>query len=153
MSKQELYRQLILKHYKNPVNIGLEKNNPHACLSQQKNVSCGDEITLQVTFEKNKIVNIRYELQGCSILVASASLMSIHLKNTTLEESIEQINHFLNLIENKPFDKTVLKKELHILENVTHFPGKFKCASMPWTLLLKMIQEQKNTLLNRKSFD
>ncbi|XXP77134.1 MAG: Fe-S cluster assembly sulfur transfer protein SufU [Lettuce witches'-broom phytoplasma] len=150
MSKQELYRQLILKHYKNPANIELEKNNPHAYLSQKKNVSCGDEITLQVTLEKNKIVNIRYELQGCSILVASASLMSIHLKNTTLEESIEQINHFLNLLENKPFDKKVLKKELHILENVTHFPGKFKCASMPWTLLLKMIQERQNTLLAPK---
>ncbi|WEK82632.1 MAG: iron-sulfur cluster assembly scaffold protein [Candidatus Phytoplasma pruni] len=150
MSKQELYRQLILKHYKNPANIGLEKNNPHAYLSQQKNFSCGDEITLQVTLEKNKIVNIRYELQGCSILVASASLMSIHLKNNTLEESIEQINNFLNLLENKPFDKKVLKEELHILENVIHFSGKFKCASMPWVLLLKMIQKRKNTLLAPK---
>jgi nitrogen fixation NifU-like protein len=150
MSKQELYRQLILKHYKKPSNMGLDRNkSSDYFLSQHKNVSCGDEITLQVFFSNNNILNIRYELQGCSILIASASLMSIHLKDNTLEESIQQINHFINMLQNKPFDKKVLKEEFHIFKNVTHFPGKFKCASMPWTLLLKIIQKQQNTIIEK----
>ncbi|WP_284928401.1 Fe-S cluster assembly sulfur transfer protein SufU [Candidatus Phytoplasma sp. AldY-WA1] len=140
----QLYRDLIIKHYRNPFNKGLIKNNEliHYCVMKEKNISCSDEIILQVKFENKDIVDIKYEVQGCAILTASASLMSIYLKKNDLILAIKKIKHFCNMLKNEIFDPQLLDEELLVFETIKDFPGRFKCASMPWKLLLQMINIQ-----------
>ncbi|MFR0368014.1 Fe-S cluster assembly sulfur transfer protein SufU [Candidatus Phytoplasma palmae] len=142
MKINELYRSLILKHYKNPLNRGLLKNNlKNYFFSEEKNLSCGDEIVIQILFNERKIIDIRYEVEGCSILIASSSLMSVILKNVYIENAIQQINNFCNMLQKKSFKKSLICPQLKYFELIQHFPGRVVCASMPWTLLLKIINK------------
>ncbi|WP_323847658.1 MAG: SUF system NifU family Fe-S cluster assembly protein [Phytoplasma sp.] len=141
----QLYRDLIVKHYRNPFNKGLIKNTKknNYIIFKKKNISCSDEITLQVRFDNWNIVDIKYDVKGCAILIASSSLMSIFLKNYNLKVAITKINNFCNMLQNKKFNPDLLEKELQVLKVISQFPGRFVCASTPWQLLLQMIQKIK----------
>ncbi|MBP3059369.1 SUF system NifU family Fe-S cluster assembly protein [Texas Phoenix palm phytoplasma] len=142
MKINELYRSLILKHYKNPLNRGLLKNNlKNYFFSSEKNLSCGDEIIIQILVHNRKIVDIRYEVEGCSILVASSSLMSVILKNEYIETASQKINNFCNMLQKKSFKESLICSELKSFKIIQHFPGRIFCAIMPWTLLLKIINK------------
>ncbi|KND62704.1 iron-sulfur cluster assembly scaffold protein [Candidatus Phytoplasma phoenicium] len=141
-SIQEIYRKLILKHYHQAFNRGLIENfHLPMCTAQEENKICGEKIILQIAIDQQKLIEIRYETQGCAILIASASLMSMHLKNLNLCTIIKKIINFLNMIDEKPFDKNYLEKDLLCLQEIKHFPGRILCVSLPWKLLLQMIQK------------
>lgn len=140
----KLYRDLIVKHYRNPLNKGLVKDieSINYRVMQKKNISCGDEIILQVKFENQNITDIKYEVRGCAILIASASLLSLYLNKNNLTLAFHKIQNFCNMLQNKVFNPSYLDKELQSLKVIQNFPGKFICASMPWQLLLQMIKKQ-----------
>ncbi|MDV3167881.1 MAG: SUF system NifU family Fe-S cluster assembly protein [Candidatus Phytoplasma stylosanthis] len=142
----ELYRNLIIKHYHKSNNKGLiKKNNSNDYLiMEKKNISCSDRIILQVKLEKQIIVDIKYETEGCIILTASASLMSIYLKNQKIETALRKKNIFINMLKNNFFKNNLLEEELQIFLLVKKFPGKVICASMPWNLLEEIILNKKN---------
>ena len=79
-----LYRQVIMEHHKNPRNKGLVEDDSYKLL-HLKNPSCGDDIKVQVKFENDKLVDIRHNGTGCSICCSSASVMSEVLKNKSKE--------------------------------------------------------------------
>ncbi|PQP79542.1 SUF system NifU family Fe-S cluster assembly protein [Candidatus Phytoplasma phoenicium] len=146
-SIQEIYRKLILKHYHQAINRGLLEDSTLSMLtSQEENKICGEKIILQIYIKQQKLTEIRYEAQGCAILIASASLMSFYLKNLNLFAIIQKINHFLNMIDKKPFDNNYLEKDLLYLQEIQHFPGRILCVTLPWKLLLKMIRKKHKIL-------
>ncbi|MEZ0180023.1 Fe-S cluster assembly sulfur transfer protein SufU ['Camptotheca acuminata' phytoplasma] len=141
----KLYRDLIIKYYRNPVNKGLIQDSEFDkyFTIKKKNIACSDEIILQVKLDKDVITDIKYEAQGCIILQSSASLMSVYLKNIEIKTAIKKINNFCDMLENKLFDKDILEEELQIFSLVKGFPGRFVCASMPWSLLLEVLESSK----------
>ncbi|GAK74025.1 MAG: SUF system NifU family Fe-S cluster assembly protein [Candidatus Phytoplasma asteris] len=142
----KLYRDLIIKHYQEPQNWGLSQD-PDFINITNKNVSCGDSISLQIKISNQKLIDIKYETQACAICRASASLMSIHLKNLEIPQTLEKINHFLAMNNNQIYDETQLDKELLLFKHFINFPGRVACISLPWKALQQVIKAH-----NKKSY-
>ncbi|WP_349401722.1 SUF system NifU family Fe-S cluster assembly protein [Candidatus Phytoplasma solani] len=138
----KLYRDVIMKHYKNPQNWGLSKDNSFISLTH-KNVSCGDSIILQIKFFHQKIEDIKYETQSCAICRASASLMSIYLKKIEINECLNKINHFLSMINNQTLDEKQIENDLLLFKHFCQFSGRRACIALPWQALEKIIQKKK----------
>jgi nitrogen fixation NifU-like protein len=96
MQLDNLYQEVILDHYKNPQNKVLDPNSDSQV--HHVNPSCGDEITLGVILDGNKVSSITWEGVGCSISQASTSIASDLLTGKTLEEARSISDDFLQLI-------------------------------------------------------
>jgi len=139
-SLDELYRDVILDHYRNPRHRGALKG-PHVHAEGQ-NPSCGDEFSLDLAVEDGVIVDVGIEGQGCSISQASGSMMANAILDTNVVEARELTHRFkvMRTIEDgdNPVDPdrpgSVLG-DLEALQGVRRFPVRIKCADLPWATL------------------
>lgn len=79
-----IYQEQILDHYQNPRNIGKPENFTH--MFKMQNLSCGDEVTTYILVENKKVKSIHHLSEGCSITIATASILSEFLLNKTPDE-------------------------------------------------------------------
>lgn len=132
MQLDNLYQEVILDHYKNPQNKLLEENNDAQV--HHVNPSCGDEITLGVRLDGQKVSSINWEGVGCSISMASASIMSDLLVGKNLDEAQEISEEFLELMQSKGSKEgnpDVLEDAV-ALSGVSKYPARIKCALLGW---------------------
>ena len=148
---EELYREIILDHYRSPRNRG-ELESPPARRAEGFNPLCGDEVVVTVALDGDLVSDIKIGGSGCSISQSSASLMSAAVKGKTLEQAREVIGTFKSMMtvhedalesghaEPEPID---LKKmgELAALQNVVKFPVRIKCATLAWNTLTQALDE------------
>ncbi len=132
---ENLYRQVIMDHYKNPRNKGL-KGYPHVHI---KNPSCGDDITVEAKIENGIIVEINHQGTGCSICCSSASVLSEVLKGKTVVEANALIKKYLQMIKGEPITDEEELEEALVYEGVSKFPARIKCATVAWKALEKVI--------------
>ena len=99
MQLDNLYQEVILDHYKNPQNKKLATDNDAQV--HHVNPSCGDEVTLGVKLDGEKVASINWEGVGCSISQASTSIMSDLLIGKTLDEATAISEDFLRLMQSK----------------------------------------------------
>ena len=90
---EDLYREIILDHYRNPRNRG-ELESPPAVRAEGFNPLCGDEVVVYVDAEQGVIADMKVSGQGCSISQSSASMMSVAVKGKTLAEARATIRAF-----------------------------------------------------------
>lgn len=144
---EQLYRQVIMDHYKNPKNKGLIAN-PDYLTIHLNNPSCGDEMTVQLYTKNHLISDIRHQGTGCSICCSSASVMSVTLKNHTIDEALSIIKEFYELIKGYPYNPDILKGDAIVYQGVAQFPARIKCATLAWKAieqgLIKIKEEQPN---------
>ena len=128
----DLYREVILEHYKRPRNFGkLEGANLQ---SQGHNPSCGDRVALELLLEDDRIQAIHFCGSGCAISTASASMLTELIQGKTQAEALELIEQFKGMI----VDGTPPSRELGRLAALagTHqFPARVKCATLAWNAL------------------
>jgi nitrogen fixation NifU-like protein len=132
MQLDNLYQEVILDHYKHPLNKGLSDN--YGAQVHHVNPSCGDEITLNVTAVDGKISAITWDGVGCSISQASVSIASDLLVNKTFAEADAILNEFTELMQSKGTkegDPDVLEDAV-ALAGVSKFPARIKCALLGW---------------------
>lgn len=134
-----LYQQVILDHYKKPRNKGEVAN---AVLKKHlHNPTCGDDIEVQVGLNaEGRIDDVKWNGRGCSISMASASMMSGALKGKTLEEATELMEKFYGMMKAQPGDYKALG-ELQALSGVSKFPVRIKCATLAWHCLEEGMKE------------
>lgn len=148
---EDLYREIILDHYKNPRNEG-EFPAPPAVMAEGHNPLCGDELTVYILLEDDVIRDIRISGQGCSISRSSASLMSVAVKGKTLGEVDRLLRIFKSMmsisttpsgeaIEPVEYDERDLG-ELIALQGVVKFPVRIKCATLSWNTLVQALESQ-----------
>jgi nitrogen fixation protein NifU and related proteins len=140
----ELYRETILDHYHKPRNQGVLDNA--TVKVEGVNPMCGDEVTLYLSVNNNEIQDIKLDAHGCSINMASGSMMSEAVKGQSLTEASEVIDIFKNMMLNKS-EQVLLPEELEdleALEGVKKYPVRIKCALLPWNTLLEAIQSVRN---------
>ena len=125
---ETLYRQVIMDHYKNPRNKGLV-GWPSAHI---KNPSCGDDITDGV------VRKIHHQGTGCSICCSSASVLSETLEGKTVEEALDLINEFFEMVKGKEDPNEDLEEAL-VYQGVAKFPARIKCATISWKALEKLL--------------
>lgn len=139
MELDDLYRRVIMDHYKNPRNRG--KFESDAVTVELNNPTCGDRISLQLIVEDNIVKDARYTGEGCSISISSASMMSEAIKGKTIGEALDYADRFSHLMQGEDviFDDY---EELEALSGVNKFPARIKCATLAWNALKKGINEQ-----------
>lgn len=132
----ELYREIILDHYRKPRNKArLEK----ADISVEGfNPFCGDEVAFQVKLDgHNRVEQVGFQGQGCSISQASASMLTEQLKGKTLEEFQEIARLFIDMMHGKELTDQEMEKlgDLEVLQGVRKFPVRIKCALLGWSVM------------------
>src|SRR5687768_13220129 len=129
-----LYQEMILDHYRRPRNKG-KLENPDAT-AEMRNPLCGDEIDLQVNFAGDTLRELRFSGRGCSISLASASMMTqiVEGKSATEVNSIRDRFRELMLGDlTAATDKRL--GSLRALSGVSRFPARVKCALLAWNAL------------------
>ncbi len=144
MSIEELYREVILDHYRNPRHRGtLPDPDAHA---EGVNPLCGDELTIDLNFDGDSVSDVAIQGQGCSISQASASMMSEAIMGKSRAQ-IEDIAHrFKAMMEIEegetgidPDRPGAALGDLEALQGVRKFPIRIKCADLPWTTLVEAL--------------
>jgi nitrogen fixation NifU-like protein len=145
-SLNELYRQVILDHYRNPRHRGT-LSGPHVH-AEGLNLSCGDEFAIDVMIEDGVIVDAAIQGQGCSISQASGSLMTEAIVGKTTVEARELSATFkvmMGITEgDDPLDPErpgAVLGDLEALQGVRKFPVRIKCADLPWTTLADALDQ------------
>ena len=132
MQLDQLYQEIILDHYKHPKGRGLRE--PYATEVHHVNPTCGDEITLRVHTDGDKIVDISWEGQGCSISQASASVLYELLTGQSVEDALTKHASFVELLVGKGQvvpDEEVLGDGI-AFAGVAKYPARVKCALLSW---------------------
>lgn len=134
----DLYKEIILRHYKSPHNYGpLDSANVRV---MGDNPSCGDQIELMVLTDGEQIADLRFRGQGCAISQASASLMTDLVKGKPWAEALELERKFKSMI----LDGTPPSPELGdlaALSGVHKLAARVKCATLAWNALEQAAQE------------
>lgn len=137
----DLYRQVIMDHYKNPRNKGLTKSEGYV-LCHLKNPSCGDTIDVESKIVDGKIVDIRQDGSGCSICCASASIMSDFFIGMEVSEALKYIDNYLKMVSNREYDNSLDFDELSVFEGIKDFPARVRCASIATQALENTLKKE-----------
>ena len=147
---EDLYREIILDHYRTPRNRG-ELPTPPAHMAEGFNPLCGDEIKVFLVVEDGRVADIKISGQGCSISQSSASMMSSAVKGKTLDEARAVIRAFKGMMSIHEHDMggdgseaeahedtpEVKLGDLEALRGVVKFPVRIKCATLAWNTLTR----------------
>jgi nitrogen fixation protein NifU and related proteins len=133
----DLYQSVILDHNKRPRNRG--KLPVANRVASGDNPTCGDQCTVYLRLEDNRIGEITFEGAGCAISQASASLMTTQLKGKTIPEAVNLFSNFQEIVRtgNSPDEFT----ELAAFAGVHAYPARIKCATLAWHAALDAAQQ------------
>jgi nitrogen fixation NifU-like protein len=151
---EDLYREIILDHYRSPRNRG-ELPVPPATKAEGYNPLCGDEVVLYLAVDNGTVRDLKVEGQGCSISQASSSMMSAAVKGKPVDEARKLIRAFKALmsiheskLEGEPDGADVEAElgsvrlgDLEALQGVVRFPVRIKCATLAWITLQQGLDE------------
>jgi nitrogen fixation NifU-like protein len=141
VSLDELYRQVILEHYRSPRHRGrLEHADGRA---DGHNPLCGDEVTVDVELDGDRLADVGITGQGCSISQASASMMAQAVTGLSLDAVAELTHRFkvmMDIEEGEEVDAAAMG-DLAALQGVRRFPVRIKCADLPWVTLAEALED------------
>jgi nitrogen fixation NifU-like protein len=142
---EDLYREIILDHYRTPRNRG-ELETPPAVKAEGHNPLCGDEIQIYLDVADGVVNDIKVGGQGCSISQSSASMMSQAVKGKSIDEVRALVKRFKGMMSIDEVDdgidtSNVKLGDLEALQGVVKFPVRIKCAVLAWNTLLEAMAE------------
>lgn len=139
MSLDELYKEVILDHYRTPRNRG--RLDPHDVKLERNNPLCGDELELYLKFDGEDLEGIAFEGKGCSISMASASMMTEKVKGLDVKQARAVAESIKRMMAGEePGDINELG-DLVSLKGVVKYPVRIKCALLGWNTLLEGLDE------------
>ncbi|MRX72008.1 SUF system NifU family Fe-S cluster assembly protein [Bacillus lacus] len=134
-----LYRQVIMDHYKNPRNKGsledsitIDMNNP----------TCGDRIHLTLNIENGVVKDAKFDGEGCSISMASASMMTQAIKGQEVDTALKLSKIFSDMMQGKDYDDSIDLGDIEALAGVSKFPARIKCATLSWKAMEKGVSQE-----------
>lgn len=139
VSLEELYKEVILDHYRAPRNKG--RLDPHDVALERNNPLCGDEIELFLKFDGDDLQGIAFDGKGCSISQASASMMTEKVKGLSAKDARAVAESIKRMMagEEEGDDKEL--EDLVSLKGVTRYPVRIKCALLGWNTLVEALEE------------
>ena len=160
---EDLYREIILDHYRSPRNRG-ELESPPAVRADGFNPLCGDEIVVFIDVDDDGVIaDVAIGGQGCSISQSSASMMSAAIKGKTVTQARQLIAAFKGLMSIHEADiggdgseaeqgigialegiddpDDISLGDLEALRGVVKFPVRIKCATLGWNTLAQALDE------------
>jgi nitrogen fixation NifU-like protein len=149
---EDLYREIILDHYRNPRNRG-ELPSPPAVRSEGFNPLCGDEVQVYLGLRGGVVEDIRITGQGCSISQSSASMMSQAVKGKSIADARALVSAFKSMMSiddghgdddadgDGAAEPGVKMGDLEALQGVVKYPVRIKCATLAWNTLAQGLDE------------
>lgn len=135
-----LYRQVIMDHYKNPRNKGILEND--SLTINMNNPTCGDRIQLTLKLEEGIVQDAKFEGEGCSISMSSASMMTQAIKGKKLDEALKLSKVFSDMMQGKEYEDDLDLGDIEALQGVSQFPARIKCATLAWKAMEKGLKEE-----------
>ncbi|HEY4550614.1 MAG TPA: SUF system NifU family Fe-S cluster assembly protein [Bacillus sp. (in: firmicutes)] len=137
-----LYRQVIMDHYKHPRNRGVIEDD--SLTINMNNPTCGDRIQLTLKVENDLVVDAKFEGEGCSISMSSASMMTQAIKGKPIDEALKLANNFSDMVQGKDLeiDEDLDLGDIEALQGVCKFPARIKCATLAWKAMEKALHEE-----------
>jgi nitrogen fixation protein NifU and related proteins len=139
MSLEDLYKEVILDHYRAPRNKG--HLDPHDVALERNNPLCGDEIELFLRFDGDSVEGIAFEGKGCSISQASASMMTEKIQGLDAKEAASVAQSIKRMMAGEDEGDADSLGDLVALKGVVKYPVRIKCALLGWNTLLEGLEE------------
>lgn len=138
MDFDDLYREIILDHYRSPRNTADLSHVPE--VQVHENPSCGDMLKLEVVAAPNRVDEVRFDGKGCAISISSASMMTELARDKSVEEVKRIADTFIRVMRGEePPERLEAFGELAALRGVVRFPMRVKCATLAWHGLKKSL--------------
>ena len=134
-----LYRQVIMDHYKKPRNKGMLEDG--SMTIDMNNPTCGDRIRLTMKIEEGKVSDVKFDGDGCSISMSSASMMTQAIKGKDVDTALAMSETFSLMIQGKEYDDEMDLGDIEALQGVSKFPARIKCATLAWKAMEKGLKE------------
>lgn len=136
MLLDDLYRRVIMDHYQRPRNRGRFEED--VITVDLNNPTCGDRISLQMRLSDGKIEEAKFEGEGCSISLASASMMTEAIRGLEVDHALRLVDEFSEMMlgNDVDFDQFPLE-DIEALSGVAKFPARIKCATLAWKAMEK----------------
>jgi nitrogen fixation protein NifU and related proteins len=139
MSLEELYKEVILDHYRAPRNKG--RLDPHDIMLERNNPLCGDELELYLKFEGDDLQGITFQGKGCSISMASASMMTEKVAGLGAKDAAALAESIKRMMAGEEEGDPEELGDLVSLKGVVKYPVRIKCALLGWNTLLEALEE------------
>ena len=149
MNSLEIYRETLLAHNEQPHNFHALPHPTHQ--SNGHNPLCGDEITVYLRIEGERIKEISFTGQGCAICKASASLMTLRLEGQTTADAEKDARGVLQWLNDATATQPDNLGELEALLGVRKFPMRVKCATLAWHAFLKALNQPATSDTDKES--
>ena len=137
---EEMKKIIILENYQNPKNRGLIEDDTYKKINTNSE-SCIDQIDLQVKIEEGKIIDIRFDGEACAICTSTTSIMIGMLLNKSVEEALDIINNYQNMIDEKEYNIDVLKEAI-VYSDIAKQPNRKKCATLTWDGMENLLEKR-----------
>ncbi len=135
---EDLYREIILDHYRTPRNRG--ELEPPAVSVEGHNPLCGDEIRIYLDVKDGVVTDVKFGGSGCSISQSSASMMTNAVKGKSVDDVkaiVRKFKHMMTVDDDEtPVDEDIKLGDLEALQGVVKFPVRIKCATLSWNTLV-----------------
>ena len=141
----ELYQQVILDHNKKPRNFRKLETANH--IAEGYNPLCGDQLTIYMNLEDDRVTDVGFEGSGCAISKASASMMTQAVKGKSKEQAETLFKQFHSMVTGELDEENEENTlgNLKIFAGVREFPVRVKCATLPWHTMHAALNKQDQT--------
>lgn len=139
LSLEELYKEVILDHYRAPRNKG--RLDPHDISLERNNPLCGDEIEVFLRFDGDALEGVSFEGKGCSISLASASMMTEKVGRLSAKDAAAVAESIKRMMAGEEDGDPNDLGDLVSLKGVVKYPVRIKCALLGWNTLLEALEE------------
>ncbi|MFI2131947.1 Fe-S cluster assembly sulfur transfer protein SufU [Lysinibacillus fusiformis] len=134
----QLYRSVIMDHYKNPRNKGALEGE--AVTIDMNNPTCGDRIHLTLKVTDDIVEDAKFDGEGCSISMSSASMMTQLIKGKKVDEALELADIFSKMMMGEEYSDKYDLEDVEALQGVSQFPARIKCATLAWKAMEKGVK-------------
>ena len=135
---QEIYRQRVLEHSRNPHNCCHPERADRE--AQGFNPLCGDKVTVYLQVDSDHLSNVCFEGTGCAISIASASMMTDALQGQSLDRAAALIDEVGRMFSGDASLANAALGDLDALAGVRRYPSRIKCATLPWNTAAAALQ-------------
>ncbi len=149
-SLDDMYREIILDHYRSP--RGNKPIDRIDITSAGSNPSCGDELSLELEIEDQRVKDVHVDCRGCAISVASGSMLAELVKGKTIDEVKTIAEAVRKMLKGEQADLPDDSEDLEALQGVRNFPVRVKCALLAWVTFIQGIKNwEEGTISNQQT--
>ncbi|HWL22629.1 MAG TPA: SUF system NifU family Fe-S cluster assembly protein [Ureibacillus sp.] len=138
----QLYRSVIMDHYKKPRNKG--SLDESSLTIDMNNPTCGDRIHLTLKLNNGIVEDAKFDGEGCSISMSSASMMTETIKGKHIDDALKYADVFSKMMLGEEIDEDTIDElgDVAALQGVSKFPARIKCATLAWKAMEKGVKNE-----------